>query len=360
MSLTLPVAALVALLSPLAAAEPSGCTDLTREVTESVAASPDKVVKLTAEFCAKNPACACEIVSAALVASKADASLRAEIISAALQAAPDQLEAITACTAVEEPSGKAPVGKEPAGKEPAGKEPAGKEPAGKVGLPAPEPESDSGLDTIDFGLFRAGIGGVYIGSPSSGTGRPVIETVPEETTTPQTPRRVIVRIPGTVSPIASSGTGDSASGATLTLNDSASVGITLSGAGLTGVRNLANSGGIISPGSSPVTISSSSGAGSTLSGTGALNGNSSVITGGVISQGNSPGTLNTGNLTLNNGSVLEIEPGNQTGNFDQINTTGTLQFNGSGTLQINDPGSLPGNVNTWQLNSLPPIPPVTP
>lgn len=354
-SLSLVLVAATLASTSLQAAEPADCAALCRSVTEAVSASPDKVAKLVAEFCAKNPACACDVVNAALVAAKADASLRAEIISAALEAAPDQAEAILACTNTPDPSGKEPVGKEPAGKEPAGKAP-----TGKLVQPPPEPESDLGLDTIDFGLFRAGIGGVYIGSPGSSTGRPVIETVPEETTTPQTPRRVIVRIPGTVSPIAASGTGDSASGSTLFLNDSASGGITLSGAGLTGVSNLANSGGIISPGSSPGTLSSSSGAGSTLSGTTALSGSSSLITGGVISEGNSPGTLNTGNLTLNNGSVLEIEPGNQTGNFDQINNTGTLQLNGSGTLQINGLGSLPGNVNTWQLNSLLQNPPVTP
>lgn len=195
-SLTLSFAAVALMAAPLRAADEKSCTDLAAETTKSVTAAPENVVKIVSELTAKNPACACDIVGAALVASKADASLRTEIVNAALEAAPDQLEAITACTKTPDPSGKEPVGKEPAGKEPTGKQPKGTTPV------EPVVEAGNMLDTIDFGLFRAGIGGVYIGSPSGGTGTTTVVEVPEETTTPQEPRRVIVRIPGTVSPVA--------------------------------------------------------------------------------------------------------------------------------------------------------------
>lgn len=198
-SLTLSFAAVALMAAPLRAADEKSCTDLAAETTKAVTAAPENVVKIVSELTAKNPACACDIVGAALVASKADASLRTEIVNAALEAAPDQLEAITACTKTPDPSGKEPVGKEPAGKEPTGKAPKGPAPTEQ-----PVVEAGNMLDTIDFGLFRAGIGGVYIGSPSGGTGTPTVVEVPtEETTTPQTPRRVIVRIPGTVSPVTS-------------------------------------------------------------------------------------------------------------------------------------------------------------
>lgn len=62
-------------------------------------------------------------------------------------------------------------------------------------------------------------------------------------------------------------------------------------------------------------------------------GSLTVNNGGTLAPGNSIGTINTGNLTLNSGSKLEIEV-DENGNSDLVNVTGTVSL-GSSTLDIN-------------------------
>lgn len=55
--------------------------------------------------------------------------------------------------------------------------------------------------------------------------------------------------------------------------------------------------------------------------------------GGMIAPGNSPGTISTGNLVFEEGGIYEFEVvGNESGQYDQINVTGTVAL-GNGTLR---------------------------
>jgi autotransporter-associated beta strand protein len=99
---------------------------------------------------------------------------------------------------------------------------------------------------------------------------------------------------------------------------------------LTGLTNV-NSGGILDV-TGTVTGLSSINSGGTLKGTGAL-ADVNILNGGTFAPGASIGTINTGNLTLNSGSTLEIEV-DENGNSDIVNVTGTVSLGGS-TLDIN-------------------------
>ncbi|NLG19581.1 MAG: hypothetical protein GX556_19860, partial [Fibrobacter sp.] len=66
-------------------------------------------------------------------------------------------------------------------------------------------------------------------------------------------------------------------------------------------------------------------AGATLAGTGTAAGNVTIANSGIIAPGNSAGTLHTGNLVLNNSSVLDFELGTSS---DRIEVTGNLTLDG--------------------------------
>ncbi|MBV9241378.1 MAG: Ig-like domain-containing protein, partial [Acidobacteria bacterium] len=83
------------------------------------------------------------------------------------------------------------------------------------------------------------------------------------------------------------------------------------------------------PASSAVTV----GAAGTLGGSGTVAG--TVLVNGTVAPGNSPGTLNTGSVTFGSGSNFNVEiGGNTTGNYDQLNVTGTVDLSGSPTLNL--------------------------
>lgn len=70
-----------------------------------------------------------------------------------------------------------------------------------------------------------------------------------------------------------------------------------------------------------------------LMGSGAL-GNTNVESGGKIAPGNSPGVLSTGNLAFEEGGIYDFEiAGDEAGQYDQINVTGTVNL-GNGILSI--------------------------
>lgn len=137
-----------------------------KKVSTAVKAAPDDVLKIVAAEVQSAPTCVCEIVKAAIVSSKADKSLVVEIVTTASELVPDETPTIIACAVNAAPEAARAIadkfgsGKEPVstGKEPA---PSGKEPAGE----AKAAETD---DSDDFGFFHAGIGGIYLTTPSSG------------------------------------------------------------------------------------------------------------------------------------------------------------------------------------------------
>jgi hypothetical protein len=71
-----------------------------------------------------------------------------------------------------------------------------------------------------------------------------------------------------------------------------------------------------------------------LAGTGKIGSGITILEGGVIAPGNSPGTLSVGDLEFEEGGVYEFEiAGNEPGQYDQINVTGTVKL-GDGTLRV--------------------------
>lgn len=193
------------------------CEEVVKTMQAEIAAEPSRVLLAVENALTVNSSCACEIIKAAIIATKADNEMVGEIVFAAVNAAPAEAAKIVECAAAEapkatpairnamqkamgtdgeekpvaetaEPSGKEPVGKEPVGKAPVGKQVVGKE-------PAPVPPSDK----PDFG--EIGPVGIYIVPPIGGrTYSPPPKVVPEppEEEKPRRPHRP--RPPGAVSP----------------------------------------------------------------------------------------------------------------------------------------------------------------
>jgi hypothetical protein len=73
------------------------CIALSVSIKNAVAAEQSKVLEIVSEQVASAPNCSCEIVKAAIEASKANAQLVASIVEAAATAAPDQMRLISQC-----------------------------------------------------------------------------------------------------------------------------------------------------------------------------------------------------------------------------------------------------------------------
>jgi len=163
------VAALITMAlgqASIAADKEQDCGAEYKKVSAAVAAAPEDVLKIVAKEVQAAPTCACEIVKAAIVASKADKALVVEIVTTVSELLPDETPTVIACAINAAPEAARAIadkfgsgkGVAPTGKEPTGKEPTGKEPPPVV----VEDETD------DFNLFHTGIGGIYLTTPSSG------------------------------------------------------------------------------------------------------------------------------------------------------------------------------------------------
>jgi len=84
-------------LSPSALAKQPDCTKLSETVNKLVTAKPDNVLKIVDRQTAANPACSCEVVKAAILATEADRKLVGQIVATAIEAAPDKMSIITSC-----------------------------------------------------------------------------------------------------------------------------------------------------------------------------------------------------------------------------------------------------------------------
>jgi len=94
-------------------------------------------------------------------------------------------------------------------------------------------------------------------------------------------------------------------------------------------------GGIVNVGNALLSeVNTVVGSGGTLKGAGEI-GDSEIESGGNLSTGNSPGCLQTGDLTLNSGSAINVELGGATpcSGYDQTNVVGTAAL-GSATLNL--------------------------
>lgn len=73
------------------------CDQISQDVRKAIAADPAKTLMIVEDALVINEACACEIVTAAIEASKADDSLKQQIVQTALAVAPKMAPAVTAC-----------------------------------------------------------------------------------------------------------------------------------------------------------------------------------------------------------------------------------------------------------------------
>ena len=80
-----------------ALAETKECGNLSLSVKAAVAAEQSKVLEIVANEVSSSPACACEVVKAAIEGSGADVKTVAAIVETAITAAPDQMRLIAQC-----------------------------------------------------------------------------------------------------------------------------------------------------------------------------------------------------------------------------------------------------------------------
>jgi hypothetical protein len=76
------------------------CDQISQDVRKAVASDPAKTLMIVEDALVINEACACEIVTAAIEASKADESLKQQIVQTALAVAPKMAPAVTACVGI--------------------------------------------------------------------------------------------------------------------------------------------------------------------------------------------------------------------------------------------------------------------
>jgi hypothetical protein len=77
------------------------CNDISEDVRKAITSDPAKTLMIVEDALVINEACACEIVRAAIEASKADANLKQQIVQTALAVAPKMAPAITECAGVQ-------------------------------------------------------------------------------------------------------------------------------------------------------------------------------------------------------------------------------------------------------------------
>ena len=156
---TLILTVVAAAAIPAFAAE-DACSKIASEVTASVSAAPTDVLKIVSEQVQASSSCACEIVRAAIVASKADKDLVGDIVATAVTAAPNSATTIAECAVAASPEASDNIKAALKRAMSDGKNPAGKNP-GKQIVEAQEEDPD-------FGLSPVSIGGVYLVYPGSG------------------------------------------------------------------------------------------------------------------------------------------------------------------------------------------------
>jgi hypothetical protein len=90
-------AASSSLLALAQASAETDCLQLSHFVKTAVASEPSKVLQLVEEKVSENPACACEVVKAAIEGAVAEPETVSAIVETAITAAPDQMRLIAQC-----------------------------------------------------------------------------------------------------------------------------------------------------------------------------------------------------------------------------------------------------------------------
>lgn len=131
----------------------STCDGIAEQVNAAVAKEPGRVLMIVEDALVINEKCACEIIRAAILASKADPTLLNQIVQTAISVSPKMSGVIMDCASSTTPG--TPIINQNATSQPSGKE--AKNPAPVI-LPAEE----------DFTPVPASIRGVYLMQPPAG------------------------------------------------------------------------------------------------------------------------------------------------------------------------------------------------
>ncbi len=134
------------------------CNEISQDVRKAVAADPAKTLMIVEDALVINEACACEIVKAAIEASRADDLMRRQIVQTALAVAPRMAPAITECAGV---SGEVPVAYQETTEDPTYSGKSGKN--AKSVLPV-LPQAPI-QDVEDFAYIPRDIRGIYLIAP---------------------------------------------------------------------------------------------------------------------------------------------------------------------------------------------------
>lgn len=84
-------------LASVSAVAAPKCDEISNDVRKAVAADPAKTLMVVEDALVINESCACEIVRAAIEASKADETMKQQIVQTALAVAPKMAPVITEC-----------------------------------------------------------------------------------------------------------------------------------------------------------------------------------------------------------------------------------------------------------------------
>ncbi|MCW1884896.1 hypothetical protein OKA04_09170 [Luteolibacter flavescens] len=102
------VAAALSIVPAVATAEVD-CLNLAASVKIAVAEKPAEVLQIVEKEVSANSSCACEVVKAAIEASKADAKAVAAIVETAASVAPDKMRLVSQCAVAVAPEALADV-----------------------------------------------------------------------------------------------------------------------------------------------------------------------------------------------------------------------------------------------------------
>lgn len=170
---TLGVAATVFAASAVVAAD---CDTIADSVTKQVEAAPEKVLMIVEDSMANHEKCACEVVKAAIVASKANEKLVGEIVFAAVIASENMAPTVAECAISVAPDSASQIRSalkralSDAGNASTDGGKAvysGKNGYGKDSIPSAEAVDDGGFD---FGRAPLDVRGIYLVAPSPGGG----------------------------------------------------------------------------------------------------------------------------------------------------------------------------------------------
>ena len=138
------------------AGDSTNCDKIAARVREAIEQEPQKVLVIVEDNMVANETCACEIVKAAILASKADAEMVKQIVKTAVNVAPNRAALIAECASAVAPDhskGVVDTVKGVTGVQPSD------------GIVEPSSGTASGTD---YAQVPSDIRGVYLVSPSSG------------------------------------------------------------------------------------------------------------------------------------------------------------------------------------------------